>query len=188
MGINLIQTPNRFIRPNGKLLKPAERNDSKLRPRCVLKGFYWFCMTHSQFIAAFQTGSLVVRTRTGSVGNRSADDMVKTLVEPKKTVISSIRNRLIADGYSEEVEYDAINIEPVLIYSKSEKRVLFVKHKWALAALIPIQSNEDRSRIFSSAKEIDPAKYETTDEEGNRWLAFQLPSDEDVVLKALQKI
>ena len=74
--------------------------------------------------------------------------MVRTLVEPKKTVISSIRDKLIAEGYSEEVEYDAINIEPVLIYSKSEKRSLFVKHKWALIALIPIQSREERVHIF----------------------------------------
>jgi hypothetical protein len=126
--------------------------------------------------------------RTGSVGNRSADDMVKTLVEPKKIVITSIRTKLIAEGFSEEVEYDAINIEPVLIYSKSEKRVLFLRHKWELTALIPIQSKEDRARIFSNAEEIDPAKYETTDEEGNRWLRFQLPSEEETVLKALQKI
>ena len=114
--------------------------------------------------------------------------MVNTLVEPKKAVISSIRGKLIAEGYSEDVEYDAINIEPVLIYSKSEKRILFVKHKWALIALIPIQSNEERVQMFSSVSEIDPAKYETTDEEGNHWLKFQLPSDEDIVMKALQKI
>jgi hypothetical protein len=126
--------------------------------------------------------------RTGSVGNRSADDMVRTLVEPKKTVISSIRNKLLTDGFSEEVEYDAINIEPVLIYSKSEKRVLFVKHKWALTALIPIQTDEDRNRIFLNVEEIDPSKFETTDEEGNRWLEFQLPCDEDLVMKTLQKI
>jgi hypothetical protein len=126
--------------------------------------------------------------RTGSVGNRSADDMVKTLVEPKKTVISSIRSKLIAEGYLEEVEYDAINIEPVLIYSKSEKRTLFVKHKWALTALIPIQSDEDRIRIFSRIEEIGPSRYETTDEEGNLWLEFELPRDEDVVLKALKRI
>ena len=130
----------------------------------------------------------MTRTRTGSVGNRSADDMVSTLVEPKKTVISSIRGKLIAEGYSEEVEYDAINIEPVLIYSKHQKHSLFVKHKWSLIALVPIQSKEERVQIFSSTSEIDLAKYETTDEEGNQWLKFQLPSDEDIVMKALQKI
>ena len=43
--------------------------------------------------------------------------MVKTLVEPKKTIISSIRSKLLAVGLEEEVEYDSINIEPVLIYT-----------------------------------------------------------------------
>ena len=114
----------------------------------------------AQFIAIIADQNCQVnRMRTGSVGNRSADEMVKTLVESKKTVISSIRDKLIADGYAEDVEYDAINIEPVLIYSKSEKCSLFVRHKWALVALIPIQSDEDRVRIFSRASEIDPTKY-----------------------------
>lgn len=128
------------------------------------------------------------RMRTGSVGNRSADDMVKTLVEPKKTIISSIRNRLIAEGYSEDVEYDAINIEPVLYYIRSEKRALLVKHKWALVALIPIQSDEDKSVIFSKTKEFEPAEFEMRDEEGNQWLKFDLPKDEETVMKILQKI
>ena len=126
--------------------------------------------------------------RTGAVGNRSADDMVNTLVEPKKSVISSIRSELITQGYAEEVEYDAINIEPVLIYSKSDKRELFVKHKWALSAMIPVQSKEDRECIFSNAKDLDPAKYEIVDEEGNCWLKFDLPDDRQMVLKMLQKI
>ena len=63
-----------------------------------------------------------------------------------------------------------------------------MKHKWALTAMIPVQSNEDRERIFSRTKEFDPAKYEMTDEEGSHWLKFQLPADQDVVLKMLQKI
>lgn len=109
-------------------------------------------------------------------------------MEPKKTVISSIRNKLLAEGFLEEVEYDAINIEPVLIYTKSEKRVLFVKHKWALVAMIPIQSEEDRVRIMSGARESKPESYETTDESGNNWLSFQLPKDETIVLKILHQI
>ncbi len=126
--------------------------------------------------------------RTGSVGNRSADDMVKTLVEPKKTIISSIRNRLLADGFSEEVEYDAINIEPVLIYLKSEKQQVFVRHKWELAALVPIPSDKDRESIFSNIRELDPQRYEYIDEEENKWLKFELPIDQDALLKILQKI
>lgn len=126
--------------------------------------------------------------RTGSVGNRSAEDMVKTLVEPKRSVISSLRNKLLSKGFLEDVEYDAINIEPVLIYSKSGSSVLFVKHKWALVALIPLESDLDRARILSSASELHTEKYETTDEEGIHWLKFQLPEDEDTIMKLLFKM
>ena len=109
-------------------------------------------------------------------------------MEPKKTVISSIRNKLLAEGFVEEVEYDSINVEPVLIYSRSEERVLFVKHKWALVAMIPIQSEVDRARIRRRAKESRPESYEITDESGSNWLSFQLPKEEAVVLKILNQI
>src|ERR1700730_2852928 len=78
--------------------------------------------------------------RTGSIGNRSAEDMIKTLVEPKKTIISSVRDRLLGSGFMEEGEYDSTNIETVLVYSKSERKVVFLKHKWDLVAMIPIKS------------------------------------------------
>jgi hypothetical protein len=120
--------------------------------------------------------------RTGAVGNRTADDMVNTLVEPKKSVLSSIRKKLLASGFSEEVEYDSINIEPVLIYSKSDTKVLFLKHKWELTALIPIISDETKEKIQSILK-IDLSKYETNNEEGKSWLKLKLPEDEDTALK-----
>ncbi len=120
--------------------------------------------------------------RTGAVGNRSAEDMVNTLAEPKKSVVSSIRKKLLTSGFSEEVEYDSINIEPVLIYSKSDSRVLFLKHKWELTALIPMISRQTSEKI-KSAVNIDLSKYETTDEEGMNWLKFKLPEDEEGALK-----
>jgi hypothetical protein len=120
--------------------------------------------------------------RTGAVGNRTADDMVNTLVEPKKSVLSSIRKKLLASGFSEEVEYDSINIEPVLIYSKSDTKVLFLKHKWELTALIPIISDETKEKIQSILR-IDLSKYETNNEEGKSWLKLKLPEDEDTALK-----
>ncbi|MGH2639021.1 MAG: hypothetical protein ACRDF4_07050 [Rhabdochlamydiaceae bacterium] len=122
--------------------------------------------------------------RTGSIGNRTADDMINTLVEPKKKVVSSLRNKLLARGYSEEVEYDAINIEPVLIYTNSQGRVIFLRHKWNSIALIPIQSEEDR-KIISLSSEKNFMKFETTDEGGNRWLKFDLPENESDALEAL---
>lgn len=121
--------------------------------------------------------------RTGAVGNRSAEEMVRTLVEPKKSAVSSIRQKLLAIGYSEEVEYDAVNIEPVLIYSLSVRNVLLVKHKWELCALIPF--GEDNVSVFSDE---DLLKYEIVDDEKNRWLKFVLPNEEEDVLKILGKL
>lgn len=124
--------------------------------------------------------------RTGSVGNRSAEDMVKTLVEPKKTAVSSIREKLLSAGYSEEVEYDSINIEPVLIYSVSETNRLFVKHKWDLTALLPVRSDAMKQQVLS----FDPnlAKYEFVDDDNNSWLKFKLPNDEELILKVLKTL
>lgn len=124
--------------------------------------------------------------RTGSVGNRSAEDMIKTLVEPKKSAISSIRQKLLAAGFSEEVEYDAINIEPVLIYSTSEKNTLFVKHKWELAALIPLKSEIEKEHFLSS--DLNLAKYQFVDDDGNGWLKFSLPKDEELILNVLKTL
>lgn len=125
--------------------------------------------------------------RTGSVGNRSAEDMIRTLVEPKKTILGELRQKLLSLGYNEEVEYDAINIEPVLIYSKSDRKALFVRHKWELVAQIPLQSQDDRKRVLESFHEMPLGNFETTDEQGNHWLKFSLPRDEDVVLQVIEK-
>ena len=124
--------------------------------------------------------------RTGSVGNRSAEDMVKTLVEPKKTAISSIREKLLNAGYSEEVEYDAINIEPVLTYSISETNTLLVKHKWELTALLPIRSDTMKQIVLSFDQNL--VKYMFVDEDNNRWVKFKLPNDEELILKVLKTL
>ncbi|MCL4518727.1 MAG: hypothetical protein M1587_05970 [Thaumarchaeota archaeon] len=115
--------------------------------------------------------------RTGSIGNRSAEDLVKTLVEPKKNVISAVRNRLLSLGYSEEVEYDAVNIEPVLIYNKAEQVVL-LKHKWDLVAMIPIKSEVAGPASFK--------EFETQDEDGNKWFRFNLPADQIRLFSAIK--
>ena len=124
--------------------------------------------------------------RTGSVGNRSAEDMVKPLVEPKKTAISSIREKLLNAGYSEEVEYDAINIEPVLTYSISETNTLLVKHKWELTALLPIRSDTMKQIVLSFDQNLE--KYMFVDEDNNRWVKFKLPNDEELILKVLKTL
>ncbi|MDG6995735.1 MAG: hypothetical protein JRN52_07420 [Nitrososphaerota archaeon] len=102
--------------------------------------------------------------------------MVNTLVEPKRTVISSVRTRLLSLGFSEEVEYDSINIEPVLIYNKAEQVVL-LKHKWEVVALVPLRT---ANANYESVKDLV-----SLDEEGSRWLRFDLPSSQDTLFSML---
>lgn len=112
--------------------------------------------------------------------------MVKTLVEPKKSVISRVRERLLSMGYNEEVEYDAINIEPVLIYSKSE-RTVFLRHKWKLSASIPVESMMAEKKESLPEPNMDVSKYQTKDEEERSWLKFELPDDQEALFLVLGK-
>ena len=125
--------------------------------------------------------------RTGSVGNRSAEDMVKTLVEPKKSVISRVREKLLSMGYNEEVEHDAINVEPVLIYSNSE-RTVFLRHKWELSASIPVESKQMEKKESLPELNMDLSKYLTKDEEERKWLKFELPNDPEALFLILGKM
>ena|SRR5208283_3214521 len=111
--------------------------------------------------------------------------MVKTLVEPKKTIISSIRSKLLTMGLEEEVEYDSINIEPVLIYSFSGDRRVFVKHKWETVALVRLSSREDAQKIISETNiHFD---IEENDQDGTIWARFLLPKEEDAALDILSR-
>jgi hypothetical protein len=123
--------------------------------------------------------------RTGSVGNRRAEEMVRTLVEPKKTVISGVRERLVKLGFLEEVEYDSINIEPVLIYSKDSKKIVFLKHKWDLVAMIPLKSSTFPDGLDSGGVTDQLVRFQFEDEEANPWLKFALPGDETQLFQAL---
>jgi hypothetical protein len=123
--------------------------------------------------------------RTGSAGDRSAEDLVKTLPEPKRTVVSSIREKLLRLGYQESPEYDAINVEPVLIYSKSEKNSMFLKFKWELYCAIPVL---DIQKFETSGLNLTSSKFLTEDYEGRHWLKFRLPEEETLALETLQMV
>lgn len=122
--------------------------------------------------------------RTGSVGNRTVDDMVKTLVEPKKAIISSVREKLIALNFSEEVEFDPIEIEPVIIYSLGGKRRIFLKHKWATVALLLFDDKETGKKAISNLG-LEPSRLEANNEDGTTWIRFELPVDGNRFQKAL---
>jgi len=121
------------------------------------------------------------------VGNRSADDMVNTLPKEKKQVISSVRKLLLDRGLLEDVEYDSINIEPVLKYSKSESDVVFLRHKWELTAMIPVQALQ----MITYAEKIFKEKiseYLFIDENGNRWIKFNLPEAEEELRRVMDEL
>jgi hypothetical protein len=115
--------------------------------------------------------------RTGSVGNRSADDMIRTLVEPKKSTIISARKKLLERGFTEEIEYDAINIEPVLIYSRSGDKVILLRHKWETIAQIPLLESSNEKE-FLSQNQGRMNNFLVKDEQGNAFLEFGLPEFE----------
>ena len=112
--------------------------------------------------------------------------MVKTLAEPKKTIISSLRSKLLAKGFDEEVEYDSINIEPVLIYSFSKDRRIFLKHKWETVALVRLTSKEPvADDVSEKSIQFD---VEENVQDGTTWARFLLPGDEDAALKLITSV
>lgn len=111
--------------------------------------------------------------------------MVKTLVEPKRAIISSVREKLIALNYSEEVEFDPIEIEPVIIYSLGGKRRVFLKHKWATVALLIVDDKETAMKTISNLG-LETSRLEANNEDGTIWIRFELPADEKSFQKALR--
>ncbi|HZW55150.1 MAG TPA: hypothetical protein VFF30_02580 [Nitrososphaerales archaeon] len=125
--------------------------------------------------------------RTGSFGNRNADEMIKTLLEPKRGAISSIRSKLLAMNLAEDVEFDSINIEPVLIYSSQDTRRVFVKHKWETVALVRLVTEKEADEFL--AENQDPKRsVERNELDGTMWAKFPLPQGEDEALKVLARI
>jgi len=108
--------------------------------------------------------------------------MVSTLPEPKKKVISSIRSKLLNRGFVEGVEYDAINVEPVLTYTKNNDITIFLRYKWLLVAQIPVS---DVSKLKNIKIQEGLMSRVTSDEEGNRWMIYNLPDEETDSLYAL---
>lgn len=111
--------------------------------------------------------------------------MIKTLIESKKIAISSIRQKLLALGMQEEVEYDSINIEPVLIYSFNDDRRVFLRHKWGTICVVRLSSHEEVNRIRSRLPSNREFELEENDQDGTLWMKFDLPKDEEIALNVL---
>jgi len=113
--------------------------------------------------------------------------MVKSLVEPKRTIIESIRQKILRLHFVEEVEFDPIEIEPVIIYSKFGKRRIFLKHKWDTIALVLLASKEKGDEIAKKLG-VNQDKLEANEEDGTSWLKFQLPAEENLALETLSLV
>ncbi len=113
--------------------------------------------------------------------------MINTLPKEKKQAISSMRKILLNHGFLEDVEYDSINIEPVLKYSKSGRDTVFLRHKWELTATIPVLDSGRLKIIEGIFKDKSP-EYLITDDEGNQWMKFMLPDSQEDVTRVLDQV
>lgn len=111
---------------------------------------------------------------------------MKTLPEQKRNPISAIRSKLLSRGYQEEMEYDAINVEPVLTYSKSQNDILFVRFKWELSCSILLTDVQKLSFSFLGSSSI--SKYLTKDGEDRSWLKYAIPEQESEIFLLLDKM
>jgi hypothetical protein len=111
--------------------------------------------------------------------------LVRTLPESKKTPISSIRSELLKRGFQEELENDAINVEPVLIYSKSENDTVVVRFKWELNCAILVSNIQ---KFNSSPPRTTYSKFLIKDEDDRFWMKFNLPENETEALGALDSL
>jgi len=125
--------------------------------------------------------------RTGSVGNRNVDDIVNTLPAPKKGAVSQVRNILLDLEYIEEMEYDAVNVEPVLTYSRSEDQLIVLRYKWEVNVSISLKRPEILDDLQKTVKD-ELANFLVKDDEGDCWLKFSLPEQQESFFSTLRKL
>jgi hypothetical protein len=99
--------------------------------------------------------------------------MMNTLPEPKRSTLAPIRDKLLVFGFSEEVEYDYINVEPVLVYHGPGRLTILLKHKGETSASVLLETEEQINRVLKTAPKFESLVFE--DEQGKTWLRFPLP-------------
>jgi uncharacterized protein (UPF0297 family) len=122
--------------------------------------------------------------RTGSIGDRNAETMIKTLVEPKRSILTKLRQLLLDSGFVEEPGYDPINVESFVSYSASGTPRFILKFKWDLAAFVVLQSQRELDELMSSMPEMEKRQFEQNSDDGTLWLRLDA-STEGNLLSAL---
>jgi len=121
--------------------------------------------------------------RTGSIGGRSVDDLIGTIGEDKRLLVLDIRSKLLALGFEEEVDYDPINVESVIIFSREGKQRFRLKYKWAVKTFFIIHSEEEKHKIQEKFPELsEENRIETNDADGSRWLELDPLTEKDLIV------
>jgi hypothetical protein len=107
--------------------------------------------------------------RTGSIGNRDAESLFSTLVEPKKSVLGKARSLLLSLGYVEDTGYDAINVESYVLYSLSNVPRFILKHKWEVTVLLILHDQSELTELFEKFPGFRDRQFEQNPEDGTRW-------------------
>jgi hypothetical protein len=102
--------------------------------------------------------------RTGSIGNRDAETLVNTLPEPKKSILRTIRSKLLSLGFSEEAGYDAINIESYVAFSARGTDRFFLKHKWEVVVVLMLESENEKQEVEKRFPRLLNKDYEKSDD------------------------
>ena len=121
--------------------------------------------------------------RTGSIGNRDAESLINTLVEPKRTILGDLRKELLSMGFAEEAGYDPINVESFVSYSYLGVNRFILKHKWSLAVTLVLSGNVERESIVGRLPEIAPKVFTKNEEDNTLWSDFDPKVERELILK-----
>lgn len=121
--------------------------------------------------------------RTGSIGNRDAESLINSLVEPKKTILSDLRKELLSMGFAEEAGYDPINVESFVSYSSLGVNRFIFKHKWSLVVTLILSGNVERESIVERLPEVAPKVFSKNEEDDTLWSVFDPKAERELILK-----
>ncbi|HKW05445.1 MAG TPA: hypothetical protein VJN71_09120 [Nitrososphaerales archaeon] len=121
--------------------------------------------------------------RTGSIGNRDAESLINSLVEPKKTILGDLRKELLSMGFAEEAGYDPINVESFVSYSSLGVNRFILKHKWLLVVTLVLSGSVERESIIGKLPEIAPKVFSKNEQDNTLWSDFDPRLERELILK-----
>jgi hypothetical protein len=121
--------------------------------------------------------------RTGSIGNRDSETLINTLPEPKRSIISKLRNVLLNLSFEEAADYDAINVESYLSYSSKGQARIMLKHKWKLSAIILLQNNQEKVELTQALPETAHIEFGKSEDGSGIFSELDPDSDSELIFK-----